>query len=192
MWKQKEIQELLSINTTMKPENKLGTMKPGVTVFAYAREEQLDAAVDKLMAFVEEKTGVWVSFLTGGGRRKDVVAARKMYYAIAWDVLRPMFETVFTYNSIAGKLGQDHSTMMYSLLQHDKQLSIDKQYKQSHTEAVTDFRIILSPTTVEGFIANRIAINKKILELQGHMNFIDKELDARGYDIDETGKPIRR
>lgn len=181
------------------PNSVLGTLptKPGTvgsttTVLKYSMEDQMEDALDKLLDLVEEKTGILRIHMMGGSRPNKYATARRLYYAVADEVVKPQFESAFSYSAVSAMLEQDHTTAISAVKRHVDCMDTDPAYKEMYRSIVDQFMLILNPITTEGFIATRIGLARKIQDYKAHLAQVDAELKQRGYAINEEGKPVKQ
>lgn len=192
----------------MKAQNFIGTKHKSpfphytVTKNNFSVKDELSQVLDSLIGLVEKQTGITARQMKGGTRPYPIALARQIYYAITAEVLKPSFDSVFTYDFVTSKMEQDHVTMISAVARHKKCMEAFSEgiskaeiknaaYKRLYNETIEKFVLLINPASDENFLARRITIVSKINDLREHLGYIDAELKLRGYEITD-GNAVKK
>jgi hypothetical protein len=179
--------------SAVNPVTRVGMAEPmGMTIRNFTRRgEALDEALDKLLAFVCEELGVTMAQLRSGNRKREIVTARRIYYALTEEVLWNHFTPTITLQLVSGKIGQQHASMLSALKVHSNEMDTDKRYAKDYKSMRVRFTVTLSPTTIEGLLSARRILKEKMDTLSHRMAEVDADLCRMGYTVNENGDVVK-
>lgn len=114
------------------------------------------AEIQILLKLIEEKTGYTLDDLKSLNRKRELVLVRRAFFAIARKLLELSFK------KIGDVIGQDHTTVMYSLTKHNEEIDVFDEYTKVYHNIHGSLSILYVARTEynEEYMLNQIDLLK--------------------------------